>query len=271
MSRPYLSSISCHTAYDTCICYKFYLWMVFPGLGLSVIDNKVSGRVIVQSVQPSIILRALSMEGDGEIRPGDAIIAIENDDCTNWPISRVRARLSNNRVEVGAYVHFTFERRLSTIDDESKPQKEHDVATPRTNEKENSSTAEDKPIPVPRAHADDAKSDRFPIIQETPTDKQESSQNNGPSNHSEDVYSPAMSYNGPISSSVRYPMSSSTADPHRAQDIGGERHMYRDDDDARDKDSVISETKSNSNSNYSEILIDDADDMPDISESPMVK
>jgi len=75
-------------------------------------ENKVSGKVIVQSVNANILLRALSAEADGEIRPGDALIAIEHDDCSYWPQSRIRSRLSNTRLDVGSYVHITFQRRI---------------------------------------------------------------------------------------------------------------------------------------------------------------
>lgn len=40
-------------------------------------------------------------------------MGIDHDDCTNWTISRVRARLGPLRAPVGRRVHFTLERRVS--------------------------------------------------------------------------------------------------------------------------------------------------------------
>lgn len=40
------------------------------------------------------------------------MIAIENDDCKLWPLSRVRARLNSYRVPIGTSVRMTFTRRV---------------------------------------------------------------------------------------------------------------------------------------------------------------
>jgi len=48
----------------------------------------------VQSTQRNILLRGLSEEAEGEILQGDALVAIDKDDCSHWPMSRVKARVS---------------------------------------------------------------------------------------------------------------------------------------------------------------------------------
>jgi len=68
--------------------------------------------VLVQSLQDNIILHGISPEGDGSIRAGDALVLIDNDDCSCWPLSRIRARLNNFRIPVGNTVRLTFERRV---------------------------------------------------------------------------------------------------------------------------------------------------------------
>lgn len=82
------------------------------GLGINVVEDKLRRQVVVQSTTPQILLRGLTAEAEGEIRPGDALIAIDADDCSTWPLSRIRARLSNLRAPVGAAVRFCFERRV---------------------------------------------------------------------------------------------------------------------------------------------------------------
>jgi hypothetical protein len=52
------------------------------------------------------------------VHQGDALVAIDEDDCSNWPLSRVRARLGNLRVPIGKEVHLTFERRI--VDNEDR-------------------------------------------------------------------------------------------------------------------------------------------------------
>lgn len=47
---------------------------------------------------------------------GDTIVSIDNDDCSHWFLSRVKARLSNYRVPIGGHVRFVFERRIKNGD-----------------------------------------------------------------------------------------------------------------------------------------------------------
>ena len=67
-------------------------------------EDRVRDNVVVQSVQEKIRILGLSVEAGGSVRPGDALIGIESDDCSHWLLSRVKARLNNFRVPVGTKV-----------------------------------------------------------------------------------------------------------------------------------------------------------------------
>lgn len=82
------------------------------GVGLHVIEDNVRKRIVVQGLSDKLLLHALSAEANKEIRPGDALVSIDDDDCTHWPISRLRARVSNFRIPVHTEVRLTFERRV---------------------------------------------------------------------------------------------------------------------------------------------------------------
>lgn len=57
-------------------------------------------------------MRGISEEAEGEIRIDDAIIGIDKEDVSSWPISRIRSRIENFRVPVGSTVLFLMERRV---------------------------------------------------------------------------------------------------------------------------------------------------------------
>lgn len=85
------------------------------GLGIVVLEDKLRGGIVVQSVQENTRIHGLTAEAEGRILPGDVLIAIDKDDCSHWVLSRVRARLNNFRVPLGSKVHFSFERRVPKI------------------------------------------------------------------------------------------------------------------------------------------------------------
>lgn len=82
------------------------------GLGLKITEVSARQQVLIGEVMDNIILQGITEEADGAILPGDRIIGIDQDECSNWAGSRVRARLSNVRVPIGSSVLFTFERRI---------------------------------------------------------------------------------------------------------------------------------------------------------------
>ena len=81
------------------------------GMGLSVAFDEFKDMVLVSNVNTGVLVIALTEEADGVINPGDALIAIDDEDCSDWRISRLTSRLGAVRVPVGSTVHFTFSRR----------------------------------------------------------------------------------------------------------------------------------------------------------------
>jgi hypothetical protein len=82
------------------------------GLGLVVSENRLISRLEVVGVEPSILLRGLSEESGGDIKLGDVLVGIDNDNCTDWPIARVRARLGALRLPPGYTTNLTLERSI---------------------------------------------------------------------------------------------------------------------------------------------------------------
>eukprot|EP00981_Chlorochromonas_danica_P005168 scaffold1044_cov186-Ochromonas_danica.AAC.1 len=82
------------------------------GLGVAVSEDSVRRQLIVQSIHKDTKIHFLSEESEGEIRPGDALIGIDQDDCSRWPMLRVKARLDAVRLPFGTKVILTFERRV---------------------------------------------------------------------------------------------------------------------------------------------------------------
>ena len=58
------------------------------GLGIIVVEDKTRNQTILQSTLKDIKLRGLSEEAQGEMLQGDALVAIDKDDCSHWPIQR---------------------------------------------------------------------------------------------------------------------------------------------------------------------------------------
>jgi hypothetical protein len=80
------------------------------GLGISVREDHLFRRIVVDEVSPSASIVGLSFEAHGSIQPEDVLIAIDGDDCSDWPLTRVRARLDPPRLLPGATVRLSFER-----------------------------------------------------------------------------------------------------------------------------------------------------------------
>jgi hypothetical protein len=99
------------------------------GLGLSVTEDKFKARIFVSGVNPNTKIVGITEEAEGEIKVNDILIGIDNDDCSNWLLTRIRSRLDSFRVPLGAKVTFTFERRIlmtggnSDEDDENYSEK----------------------------------------------------------------------------------------------------------------------------------------------------
>lgn len=82
------------------------------GLGLSVAYDNVRRQILVKSVNPKIRIDGISEESGGHILAGDALIAIDKDDCSHWKLSRITARLNALRLPVDGKTYLTLERRV---------------------------------------------------------------------------------------------------------------------------------------------------------------
>lgn len=94
------------------------------GLGISVAEDSLRRQLLVTAVHSGTKIQYLSEESEGEIRVGDALIGIDQDDCMHWPMLRVKARLDASRVPMGKAVVLTFERRVpksTPSEEESTP------------------------------------------------------------------------------------------------------------------------------------------------------
>jgi len=87
------------------------------GLGISISYDEFKDMVLVSNVNTGVVVVALTEEAEGVINPGDALLAIDDEDCSDWRISRLTSRLSALRCPVGSQIHFTFSRRKVLSDE----------------------------------------------------------------------------------------------------------------------------------------------------------
>jgi len=113
------------------------------GLGILVSEDKLRKRIIITKIDEGIKIHGLSDEAEGEIRAGDAIIAIDKDDCHTWLLTRLSARLSALRVPVGSTVTFIFERRVlpKTEEEQSESQANSPQNSPVSSSRKNYAAA----------------------------------------------------------------------------------------------------------------------------------
>ena len=81
------------------------------GLGIAVKED-AKGRVAISKIDAKVNIASMSEEAEGAIHIGDVIVSIDDDDCSDWPLSRIKGRLGPSRVQAGGQVLFTFERRI---------------------------------------------------------------------------------------------------------------------------------------------------------------
>jgi len=82
------------------------------GMGISVTEDKLRNCITVNSVNEKTKFLGISEESLGSIQPGDILIGLDNDDCSQWTLLRLKARLDNQRVPIGSQVLLIFERRI---------------------------------------------------------------------------------------------------------------------------------------------------------------
>ena len=127
----------------------------------------------------TIDIVGITEDGGEGLRVGDALIGIDNDDCSQWFLSRVKARLSLVRYNDGDVARFTFERlvpRNSSLFGREEPVSMPSTPVPVGN---HSQLRDETPSAAPlTTEAEEMK----PHIHQTDWPKQESS--SGHSNNS---------------------------------------------------------------------------------------
>ena len=97
------------------------------GFGMVVVEDSKKGDIVVKDVLEGLCLVG---ETNGEtVVKGDVVVGIEDDDITNWPLTRVVARLNNFRVPVNSNVTITFSRRIPLRDEKPDLANEDDFET----------------------------------------------------------------------------------------------------------------------------------------------
>ncbi len=88
------------------------------GLGLSMERNLVKNALLVTNVGENATVEGLSEEAKGSIEIGDALIGLDDEDVSTWPLRKISARLS--RLPNATTVVLTFQRRVSLEEEEEE-------------------------------------------------------------------------------------------------------------------------------------------------------
>jgi hypothetical protein len=75
------------------------------------IRHQEGGGVAVERIVPGIIIKKIDPDAEGQIRRGDKLVGVEDEDVTNWPTIRVSERLGDKKVPVGTVITLVFARR----------------------------------------------------------------------------------------------------------------------------------------------------------------
>ena len=86
------------------------------GLGIEVEESEflATPRLEVVGISDTLHVLGYTEEAQGTIKIGDVLIGIDHDNCADWPLSRVRARLGTLRLPPGHSTTLTFERVILT-------------------------------------------------------------------------------------------------------------------------------------------------------------
>ncbi len=87
------------------------------GFGMVVVEDPKKGYIYIKEVLPTMRLQQLDEEAGRELRKGDKLIKVENDDVSEWPLTRVAQRLNDYRCPVNLPVRLTFTRRYVPVTD----------------------------------------------------------------------------------------------------------------------------------------------------------
>jgi hypothetical protein len=86
----------------------------------------------VKDAAANIDIVGITEDGGEGLRVGDALIGIDDDDCSQWFMSRIRARLSPVRYKDGDVVRFTFERLVPRNSSPFHRREEEPVSMPQS-------------------------------------------------------------------------------------------------------------------------------------------
>lgn len=82
------------------------------GFGMIVVEEPKAGYIYLKEVLPTMRLQLLSEKADRELKKGDKLVKVGEDDVSTWPLTRLVQRLNDFRVPVGTDVHMEFTRRV---------------------------------------------------------------------------------------------------------------------------------------------------------------
>lgn len=91
------------------------------GMGLDVEEEDDYRRITVAEVDPLIRIVSCTLGDDESIAVGDVLAAVDDDDASEWFISRLKMRLNSYRVPVGQQVRMKFKRSLWSPADDYSP------------------------------------------------------------------------------------------------------------------------------------------------------
>ena len=77
-----------------------------------VVEDPKNGNIVVKEILDGLKIVGRTVPEELELKKGDVVIGIGDDDIRGWPLIRVVQRLNNFRVPIGGLVPLTFDRRV---------------------------------------------------------------------------------------------------------------------------------------------------------------
>ncbi|GMH79627.1 hypothetical protein TrST_g7886 [Triparma strigata] len=93
------------------------------GFGMVVVEDPKNGSIVVKEVLDGLKIVGKTDPEELELKKGDVVIAIGDDDIRSWPLIRVVQRLNNFRVPIGGLVPLTFDRKVRVDGEEERDEK----------------------------------------------------------------------------------------------------------------------------------------------------
>jgi hypothetical protein len=90
------------------------------GFGMIVIDDPKKGFIYIKDVLPTMKLIELGPEAEGEMKKGDVLVKVNQDDVSQWPLKHIVQRLNDFRIPVDTEVKLTFARKILKLEYEDE-------------------------------------------------------------------------------------------------------------------------------------------------------